>query len=199
VEQQRDEQLLAAHLTGTPGAFDRLVARYAEDLYNFFQRFVGNGSAADDLVQETFLQVHLSAGSFDSARAFKPWLYTIAANKGRDFMRARGRRPVQSLDVAGPDPDTPSPAVLIADDGPAADDDVEAAERRQRVREMIDRMPESQRLILVLGYFQRLPYAEIADILGIPVGTVKSRLHAAVGQFARLWLAQTRDAAANGG
>jgi RNA polymerase sigma-70 factor (ECF subfamily) len=194
VEQKRDEELLAAHLAGKPGAFDALVARYADDLYNFFQRFVGNGSAADDLVQETFLQVHLAAAAFDGTRAFKPWLYTIAANKGRDYMRARGRRPVQSLDAAGPDPDTPSPAGLIPADGESAADEFDAEERRARVRALVNEMSDTHRMILLLGYFQRLPYAEIAEILGIPVGTVKSRLHAAVGQFGKLWLAQAKTA-----
>lgn len=192
MEHKRDEELLADHLGGSPVAFEVLVSRYAEDLYGFFQRFVGSAAAADDLVQETFLQVHLSAGSFDPARAFKPWLYTIAANKGRDFMRARGRRPVQSLDNTGGSPDNPSPASLLEAGDTSASEDVEAEEQKQLVRILIDRMPETHRLILVLGYYQRLPYAEIADILGVPVGTVKSRLHAAVGHFAKLWRAETR-------
>ncbi len=195
MEQKRDEQLLAEHLAHTPGAFDQLVARYAEELFSFFLRFVGNRSAADDLVQETFLQVHLSAASFDPGRTFKPWLYTIAANKGRDWMRARGRRPVQSLDAAG-DSDGPTPGMLIAAEGESAPAEFERQERRRQVREVIDQMPEMQRTILLLGYFQKLPYAEMSEILDIPIGTVKSRLHAAVGQFAKMWLAQSPDAAA---
>jgi RNA polymerase sigma-70 factor (ECF subfamily) len=192
VEHKRDEELLADHLAGSTAAFEALVGRYTEDLYGFFQRFVGSAAAADDLVQETFLQVHLSAGSFDPARAFKPWLYTIAANKGRDFMRARGRRPVQSLDSTGNSPDGPSPAALLETGDTSADEDVEVVEQRQLVRTLISRMPDSHRMILVLGYYQKLPYAEIAEILGVPVGTVKSRLHAAVSQFAKLWQAETK-------
>lgn len=192
MEHKRDEQLLAEHLAGSPAAFEALVARYTEDLFGFFHRFVGSAAAADDLVQETFLQVHLSAGSFDPARAFKPWLYTIAANKGRDFMRARGRRPVQSLDSTGSSPDSPSPAALLEAGDTSADKDVEVEEQKQLVRMLIDRMPETHRMILVLGYYQKLPYAEIAEILGVPVGTVKSRLHAAVNQFAKSWLAETK-------
>ncbi len=191
VVDKRDEQLLAEHLTGTSGAFDVLAARYAEDLFGFFQRFVGNAAAADDLVQETLLQVHLAAASFDPARAFKPWLYTIAANKGRDFMRARGRRPTRSLDNTGHDPDRPSPAALLESDGTSAPARIGADERNELVRSLIATMPEHLRMILVLGYYQKLPYAEIAEILGIPVGTVKSRLHSAVTQFAKLWLART--------
>ncbi|MEW6250839.1 MAG: sigma-70 family RNA polymerase sigma factor [Planctomycetota bacterium] len=190
MDPRSDEALLSEHLAGKPGAFDELVARYAEDLYNFFLRFVGNGAAADDLVQETFLQVHLAGSTFDPGRTFKPWLYTIAANKGRDFMRSRSRRPAQSLDTAA-DTEGPTPAALLATDEPGADVEFESEERRQFVRDVITRMSEPHRLILMLGYYQKLPYAEIAEILGIPVGTVKSRLHAAVNQFARLWSAAT--------
>jgi RNA polymerase sigma-70 factor (ECF subfamily) len=192
VDHKSDEELLAEHLAGKAGAFDRVVARHADDLFSFFQRFVGNSSAADDLVQETFLQVHLAAGTFDPARAFKPWLYTIAANKGRDYLRARGRRPVHSLDSAGTDGDIPSPAALLEGGELAPEEELDVEQRRERVRAVIAKMPESQRLILVLGYYQKLPYAEIADILGIPVGTVKSRLHAAVCHFAKLWLTDAK-------
>ena len=181
-------------MAGQTGAFDQLVARYADDLFNFFHRFVGNSAAADDLVQETFLQVHLAATSFDQQRAFKPWLYTIAANKARDYMRSRSRRPAQSLDIAAED-EGPTPAALLEAETPAVDAESEDEERRQTVREVIGQMSEPQRLILTLGYYQKLPYAEIADILGIPIGTVKSRLHAAVNQFAKLWHARTETPA----
>lgn len=189
VDTRRDEELLADHLAGKSGAFDQLVSRYLDGLYGFFQRFVGNAAAADDLVQETFLQVHLAAGSFDPQRPFKPWLYTIAANKGRDYMRSRGRRPAQSLDTAGNDPDGPTAAAQLAGDAADVAEQLEADELAESVQRMITKMPEHLRMILILGYYQRLPYAEIADILDIPVGTVKSRLHSAVNHFARLWSA----------
>ncbi|MCK4342575.1 MAG: sigma-70 family RNA polymerase sigma factor [Phycisphaerae bacterium] len=191
MELKRDEELLAEHLAGKVGVFDTLVARYMDGLYGFFKRFVGNATAADDLVQETLLQVHLAAGSFDPSRSFKPWLYTIAANKGRDYMRARGRRPMQSLDSAGGDSDGPSPAAQLEGDATTATEQLDSREQTELVRRMIAQMPEHLRLILILGYYQKLPYAEIAEILGIPVGTVKSRLHSAVNHFSRLWLAHT--------
>lgn len=195
MEHKRDDELVTAHLAGQPGAFDALVARYATGLYSFFVHLVGQSAAADDLVQETFLQVHLAAATFDPQRSFKPWLYTIAANKGRDYLRARVRKATQSLDVAlGGDDEAPSGAAQLPSEAPAAADETLAQEQRDQVRELISRMPEHLRLILILGYYQRLPYAEIAEILGIPVGTVKSRLHAAVNQFAKLWLARTEAA-----
>jgi RNA polymerase sigma-70 factor (ECF subfamily) len=188
VESKRDEELLAEHLQGTAGAFDQLVDRYANDLYAFFSRFVGNRSAAEDLVQDTMLQVHLSAGGFDPQRSFKPWLYTIAANKGRDFMRSRRRRPTHSLDAFSGEGEGPTPAGLVEDEDPGAAAQLDDAEQRKRVQAVIAELPDHLQLILVLGYYQRLAYAEIAQILEIPVGTVKSRLHSAVNQFAKLWL-----------
>jgi RNA polymerase sigma-70 factor (ECF subfamily) len=190
VEQKRDEELLAEHLAGSLGAFEVLVARYADDLYTFFVRFVGNTAAADDLVQETLLQVHLAAGTFDPARPFKPWVYTVAANKARDYLRSRGRRPEQSLDAVSADSDAPPPSALVEAESVSAPEQMDAESLTRLVRALIARMPEHLRLILILGYYQRLPYAEIAEILDIPVGTVKSRLHSAVEHFARLWLAQ---------
>jgi len=190
VEQKRDEELLAEHLAGSPGAFEVLVARYADDLYTFFVRFVGNTAAADDLVQETLLQVHLAAGTFDPARPFKPWVYTVAANKARDYLRSRGRRPEQSLDAVSADSEAPPPSALVEAECVSAPEQMDAESLTRLVRALIARMPEHLRLILILGYYQRLPYAEIAEILDIPVGTVKSRLHSAVEHFARLWLAQ---------
>ena len=191
METRSDEQLLADHIAGTAGAFECLVARYAQELYGFLCRFVADNSAAEDLIQETFIQVHLAAGSFDPARRFRPWLYTIAANKARDYLRACGRRQHYSLDLTGLDDDGPTPAQNIDAGETALLQQVEEHERNAAVRRLVGQMPEHLRLILTLGYFQQLPYAEIAKILDIPVGTVKSRLHSAVNSFAKLWREQT--------
>jgi RNA polymerase sigma-70 factor (ECF subfamily) len=187
VDQRSDEQLLADHRNGKPGAFDCLVARYAQELYGFLCRFIADNNAAEDLIQETFMQVHLAAGSFDAARSFRPWLYTIAANKARDHLRQRGRRQHYSLDATGPGDDGTAPSQQLEASETAVSDLVDTDERDAAVRRLIGRMPEHLRLILMLGYFQQLPYAEIAKILDIPVGTVKSRLHAAVNHFAKVW------------
>lgn len=184
----RDEELLARHIAGDARAFDTLVSRYANGLYAFFQRLVGSSAAADDLVQETFLQVHLSAATFDPSRTFRPWLYTVAANKGRDFIRNRGRRATVSLDRGSDDENTGGPA--IESDELQPETQVAGEDQAEAVRRIVDRMPEHLRMILTLGYFERLPYGEIAEILDIPVGTVKSRLHSAVNYFAQRWLAQ---------
>jgi RNA polymerase sigma-70 factor (ECF subfamily) len=187
VEQRSDEQLLVDHLAGVPGAFDDLVARYTQELYGFLCRFVADNAAAEDLIQETFVQVHLAGNSFDRGRSFRPWLYAIAANKARDHLRSRGRRQHYSLDATGSAEDGPAPSQRIEAADSSLPDQLDADERKAAVRELVSRMPEHLRLILTLGYFQQLPYAEIATILDIPVGTVKSRLHSAVNSFAKLW------------
>lgn len=178
---------MANHLAEKPGAFDLLVGRHVDELFGFLLRFVGNAAAADDLVQETFLQVHLAAGSFDPDRSFRPWLYTIAANKARDYLRGRVRRSEQSLDSRGFDDEGPSPGQLLEADEPPVYKEAGAEEVKEAVRALIPKMPEHLQLILVLGYYQQLPYAEIAKILDIPIGTVKSRLHSAITRFAKLW------------
>ncbi|MCA9242783.1 MAG: sigma-70 family RNA polymerase sigma factor [Phycisphaerales bacterium] len=191
MSQLSDEQLLALHLDGSPEAFNKLVDRYSNELFGFLCRFVGNAAAAEDLVQETFVQVYLAAETFDEGRRFRPWLYTIAANKGRDHLRARGRRVTYSLDTSGPD-DSARRAENTLEAGTApVDETLGQDERAEQVRRIVSGMPENMRLVLTLGYFEQLPYAEIAEVLDIPVGTVKSRLHAAVNQFAKLWREQS--------
>jgi len=196
VKARQDEELLADHLAGKPGAFEALLRKYAEELYAFLFRFVGNAAAADDLVQETFVQVHLSAASFDPSRSFRPWLYTIAANKARDYLRGRARASEQSLDAGRGADDRLDLAHALPGEHPSAVEQASAEETKEAVRRVIARMPEHLRLILMLGYYQQLPYAEIAEILQIPVGTVKSRLHAAVTRFAQMWRAETAGASA---
>lgn len=190
-----DESLLRAHLDGDATAFEQLVNRYADELYGFLRRFVGDAAAADDLVQEAFLQVHQSAATFDLDRRFRPWLYTIAANKARDFMRSRGRRQEQSLDSAGSHKsDDAGMANVIPSEETGHEDEISSAEQNRMVRAVVDELPEGLRTVILLGYFQQLPYAEIAEVLGIPVGTVKSRLHTAVHLFGKRWRERTATA-----
>ena len=94
-----DEELLRLHLSGQQGAFESLVRRRGPEVFRFLVRFTGNRALADDVFQETFLQVHLAADRFDLSRRFKPWLFTIAANKARDALRSRSRRRAAPLDA----------------------------------------------------------------------------------------------------
>lgn len=100
VDQRTDEQLLADYREGDRKAFQQLVERHQRELFHFLVRFLGNRAAAEDVFQETFLQVHQSADQFDVERRFRPWLFTIAANKARDLIRSQARRPTSPLQAS---------------------------------------------------------------------------------------------------
>lgn len=192
--QKTDEQLFEAYRGGELGALRTLIERYQDDLLRFLIRLTGDRQAAEDVFQETFLQVHLSQDTFDATRRFKPWLFTIAANKGRDLMRKRGRRHEVDLSapVSGETGDSGGDGGqtfvdLMEVEIPLPGDPMLERERDDLVQRAVDRLPPALKEILLLAYFQRLSYAQIADELGIPLGTVKSRLHAAVAAFARQW------------
>lgn len=186
-----DEQLIDQYRSGRGEAFEELIERYRPELFHFLIRFAGNRASAEDLFQEAFLQVHLSIDSFDTSKRFKPWLFTIAANKARDLLRKNKRRKTVPLSasVDGDGDDGRTFIDLMEADLPLPVQDAEDAEQRQIVRETVAALPDHLREVLVLAYFNQFAYKEIAEMLSIPLGTVKSRLHAAVGTFADLWRA----------
>jgi len=186
-----DTELLRLHLEGDQDAFGVLVRRYRRELFNFLARFTGDAAMAEDVFQETFLQLHLSGGTFDLSRRLKPWLFTIAANKGRDAMRKTYRRQAAPLDakIAGSESQESTYADLMPSNIPPPDESLMNLETRQAVQRVVDAMPENLRTVLLMSYFNEFPYKEIAEILDVPLGTVKSRLHAAVQHFARQWKA----------
>jgi RNA polymerase sigma-70 factor (ECF subfamily) len=186
-----DEQLLADYRRGNKAAFAQLVNRYQRELYHFLVRFLGNRASAEDVFQETFLQVHQSAEQFDPQRRFRPWLFTIAANKARDLIRSQARRPANPLQASISPGDEESGEFIdlmqSTDDLPG--DPMERQELQELVHNTVTAMPEHLREILLLSYFHQFPYKQISEILDIPLGTVKSRLHAAVAHFADRWRA----------
>lgn len=190
MEAPTDETLLQEYLNGNTASFELLVRRHAQELHQFTVRFTGNAVAAEDVVQDTFLQVHTSADRFDPARKFKPWLFTIAANKARDFIRRRKRRRELPFEAQmSGDDDGQRFVTLLSGESDMPDENMALDEKRRGVRAAIDEMPENLTEVLVLAYFHRFPYKEIAEIVGIPLGTVKSRLHSAVVTFDKAYKA----------
>jgi RNA polymerase sigma-70 factor (ECF subfamily) len=187
VDAPTDESLLKEYLHGKQGSFELLVRRHSRELHQFVMRFTGDSVAAEDIVQDSFLQVHHSAQSFDPGRRFKPWLFTIAANKARDALRRRTRRREVPFDATIPGGDGESTSrfldLLATEDAESPDEELQADENRQVVQQIIESMPEHLSEVLILGYYHRFPYKDIAEIIGVPLGTVKSRLHAAVVAF----------------
>jgi RNA polymerase sigma-70 factor, ECF subfamily len=192
-----DEELFEQYRQGDRGALRALIERHQANLMRFLTRLVGEGAGAEDVFQDAFLQVHLSADTFDATRRFRPWLYTIAANKARDYLRRKGRRRTLELSApveGGDGEDSPGSYVdLMEVRVPAPDARLQAEETGELVQRALDQMPPLLREILLLAYFQRLSYVQIHEELGIPLGTVKSRLHAAVAAFARKWNQVSQD------
>ena len=185
-----DEQLLSMFRQGRREAFATLLRRYEGELYGYLRRYLGDGELAEDVFQNTFLQVFTKADQYEAGRPVRPWLYTIATHQAIDAMRRQGRHQAVSLDqereeLAGAE--YPQLLGLLESRGPSPLDQLQTEERRQLVRASVDRLPDFLRHVVVLAYYQGLKYRDVADILGIPVGTVKSRLHAALLKLQEAW------------
>jgi RNA polymerase sigma-70 factor (ECF subfamily) len=194
-EKPTDEQLLEQYRGGDRASFRELVDRYHRELFHFLVRFLGNRASAEDVFQETFLQVHQSAGDFDVQRRFRPWLFTIAANKARDLMRSQQRHPATPLQATiSPGAEEGAQFIdFLSSTSELPGEGLERQELAKRVRSTVMELPGNLREILLLSYFNNFPYAQISDILGIPLGTVKSRLHSAVAEFANRWKLLNKD------
>ena len=193
-----DEALFEKYRRGDRAALRTLIERFQPDLMRFLVRLVGEQAGAEDVFQDSFLQVHLSADTFDATRKFRPWLFTLAANKARDYLRRKGRRRALELSApmdSGNGDDGPGGAFvdLMEVRIPMPDERLSAEETSRQVQRALDQLPPILREILLLAYFQRLSYVQIHEELGIPLGTVKSRLHAAVAAFAKKWEAVTKE------
>jgi RNA polymerase sigma-70 factor (ECF subfamily) len=187
-----DEDLLARFREGQEEAFGALVRRYERELFGYLRRYLGDGNLADDVFQNTFLQLYTKIGQYEAGRPVRPWLYTIATHQAIDALRRNGRHQAISLDQNReelPDGEIRTLLELLETRGPGPVERVQTEETREQVRESVDRLPEFLRQVVVLAYYQGLKYREIAEILGIPVGTVKSRLHAALVKLQEAWTA----------
>jgi RNA polymerase sigma-70 factor (ECF subfamily) len=188
-----DEELLAALRRGKREAFGVLVRRYEGELFGYLRRYLGDADLADDVFQNTFLQVFTKVRQYEPGRPARPWLYTIATNQAIDALRRSARHQAVSLDVereeAGSN-DLPQLIRFLESRGDTPLDHVQEDERRHLVRAGVERLPEFLRSVVVLAYYQGLKHKEIAEILGIPVGTVKSRMHAALCRLHEAWATQ---------
>jgi RNA polymerase sigma-70 factor (ECF subfamily) len=189
-----DEDVVAAFRAGQREAFGVLVRRFERELYGYLRRYLGDANLADDVFQNTFLQVFLKIHTFEEGRPVRPWLYTIATHQAIDALRRNGRHQALSLDQDRDDPAAPELPHLLAlleSRGPGPLEQVQGEERRHMVRASVDALPDFLRQVVLLAYYQGLKYSDIADIMGIPVGTVKSRLHNALVKLQEVWAASS--------
>jgi len=186
-----DGDLLDRYTDGEEAAFREIVNRYKNGLYAFLRLFLNRHELVEDVFQETFLQLFTSRNSFDRNRPLRPWLFTIAANKAKDALRKWQRTNAIPIGTMGDSEDLSFDDILntVTYDGTMPYEELQKSETSLRVRQIIADMPENLREILILAYFNRFSYKQMAEILSIPIGTVKSRLHTAVGRFAKEWKA----------
>ena len=186
-----DGELLIRYETGEEAAFSEIVNRYKNGLYAFLRMFLNRQELVEDVFQETFLQLFNSRESFDKNRPLRPWLFTIAANKAKDALRKWQRTSAIPIGTMTDSDDLSFNDILnsVTSDNIRPYETLQKGETAMHVRRIIADMPENLREILVLAYFSRFSYKQMAEILSIPIGTVKSRLHTAVGRFAKEWKA----------
>lgn len=186
-----DTALILAFKKGRIGAFTQLVDRHQRSLINFFYHLSWDRQLAEDCAQEVFLRLYTHLGSYEPQAKFTTFLFRIARNLWIDRRRYENAhiRPVSLESPLGfgesrvlrdrlPD-STTTPVEML-----------EREERQEALRRAIDRLSEEQRTVLVLGEIQGLKYQEIGEILGIPVGTVKSRMHTAVERLKEMLAGQ---------
>ncbi len=156
-------------LRGDRAAFGQLMHRYAGAVYNLAYRMLGNAEDAEDASQEIFLRAYTRLASFDRARKFSTWLLSIGSNYCIDRLRRR-RFAWLTLDDA---------AYALPSAEPGPERSALSHERRERVQQALQRLPENYRLVTVLRYWHDLSYEEIERVTGLPESTIKTRLHRA--------------------
>ena len=170
----QEAQIVRRVLAGDVNAFETLVTEYEKGVYAIAQRMTGNPEDAADMTQETFIKAYNSLQSFRGDSKFSVWLYRIASNVCLDFLRSRSRKPAVSLSVE--DDEGEETELDIADESQSPELLLERGLTRDAVRRGLQALPPDYKQILLLREIQGLSYEEIADVLQIEVGTVKSRI-----------------------
>jgi RNA polymerase sigma-70 factor (ECF subfamily) len=169
-ETVRDEQLIVQVARGDRRAFEALYDRYAASVFGLALRILGNREQAEEAVQEIFWRVWQRAQSFDPARSFAPWLFGIAHNYCIDELRRRRVRPQSVYE------DDEHPILSSIPDETDVGEAALLGEQRRVVLDALQELPKEQRQALELAYFGGLTQQEVADRLGSPLGTVKTRM-----------------------
>ena len=171
---EQEAQIVRRVLEGDVNAFEDLVTEHEKGVYAIAQRMTGNAEDAADMTQETFIKAYNSLSSFRGDSKFSVWLYRIATNVCLDFLRSRSRKPTVSLSVE--DDDGEEVELDIADESQSPERLLERGLTRDAVRRGLNALSPEYRQILLLREIQGLSYEEIADVLTLEVGTVKSRI-----------------------
>jgi len=182
-----DRVLMQRIAAGDTGAFEHLYAAYEKPVGQFLYRMCYDTALAEDCLQETFMRLWKAAPSWRGESKVSTFIFQIAKNLGLDAKEKATRERSRLGSGSGGDEDHPSSTVLkdVPDPGGSPAYQMEGKELREAVRRALDELPEDQRLIVQLSQTEGLTYREVADILGVPLGTVKSRMAAAADTLRR--------------
>jgi len=175
---ETDESLVRAFKAGNSAAFDRLVIKHMDKLFNLCYRLLGDYQEANDTAQEVFIKIFRSLNKFRFESTFSTWLYRIAVNTCKNRLKSsayRHRKKMVSLDNPGGSKNH-NPSFEIQDTSPSPAVQLEKKERLRLIEKAINSLPPSQKSVVVLRDMEGLSYEEIAEITGLNLGTVKSRL-----------------------
>lgn len=189
-----DEELVRRFNEGDAPAFELLLQRYQRPLFNFILRSVRDPDRAEELLQDVFLKVVQRSAEFQGNSKFSTWLYTIARNLCIDTSRKMAFRRHRSLDAPLSDAEGEGATLLdrVASATPEADRDVIGKDLQARIRAAVDELPEEQREVFLMREVSNMAFKEIADVVGVPENTVKSRMRYALERLQRA-LAEYED------
>ncbi|MBN1296115.1 sigma-70 family RNA polymerase sigma factor [bacterium] len=172
-----DDDLMCRFQQGDESGFLRLLERYQDRILNFIFRMINDRQLAEDLTQEVFVRIYMNAGRYHPGSRFAPWLYRIASNLAINELRRRKRWRFVTIDSHPADDDRMVITDLEDEDSISPDQHVEQKEAAEEVAEALERIPVKYRAPLILRELEGYDYEEIAQILDVPRGTVKSRLN----------------------
>ena len=171
---EQEAAVIQAVLDGDVNAYEALVKEYEKNVYNLALRMTGNSEDAADMAQEAFIKAYNSLTAFRGDSKFSVWLYRIVSNVCLDFLRIRSRKQTVSLSTENDDGEEVE--LDIADETHSPEQLLDRSLTRDAVRRGLAALPPDHREILLLREIQGLSYEEIADVLGLEAGTVKSRI-----------------------
>lgn len=172
---QIEKRLTKQALKGDQTAFAEIVELYKDKIFHLAYRMLSNRHEAEDVVQETFLRVYKNLDRYDPHQKFSTWIYRIATNLCID--RLRKRKPTYSLDADTNDQEGSDAYSFIPSDNQTPESEYLLSETQQLIHQAIDTLPAKYKSVMVLRYLQELSLQEISDVLGMPVTTIKTRVH----------------------
>jgi RNA polymerase sigma-70 factor (ECF subfamily) len=179
MERLTDEQLVERVREGDGDAFRELIERHERYIYTLIIRMVGHPQTAEDLAQEVFIKLYRSIDAFRGDAKLTTWLYRLAVHTAADYRRSRSRRPLEALvdRIRG----------WFASPNPQPEEQFLAQEERESMQMMVAELPDKYKLVVYLYHYRQMSYKEIADITGLPVKTVETRLYRGKTMLKNKW------------